>query len=94
MAKYLDKTLSEWEDLTERWHTDTTIKCTLQEYLELDDIEYLNIPNGDIIFPTGWDTEEKIERAILKSIKFIQGDPLEIKEPQPKQLSIFDFISR
>lgn len=52
------------------------------------------IPNGDIIFPTGWDTEEKIERAILKSIKFIQGDPLEIKEPQPKQLSIFDFISR
>lgn len=46
MAKYLDKTLSEWEDLTERWHTDTTIKCTLQEYLELDDIEYLKFAHG------------------------------------------------
>lgn len=46
MAKYLDKTISEWEALTERWHTDTTIKCTLQEYLELDDIEYLKFIHG------------------------------------------------
>ena len=51
------------------------------------------IPNGDIIFPTAWDTEEKQERVILKSMKFIQGEPLKIKEQQPKQLSIFDFIS-
>lgn len=51
------------------------------------------IPNGDIIFPTAWDTEEKRERIILKSKNFVQGEPLKIKEPQPKQLSIFDFIS-
>ncbi len=51
------------------------------------------IPNGNIIFPPSWDTEEKKERAILKSIKFIQGESLKIKEPQPKQLSIFEFIS-
>ena len=46
MAKYSDKTMSEWDALTERWHTDSTIKCTLQEYLELDDIEYLKFIHG------------------------------------------------
>ena len=51
------------------------------------------IPNGDIIFPISWDSEEKQERAILKSMKFIQGKPLVIKEPQPKQLTIFDFMN-
>lgn len=51
------------------------------------------VPNGDIIFPTGWDTEEKKKRSILKSMKFIQGEPLIVKEPQPKQMDIFDFIN-
>lgn len=46
MARYLDKTISEWDDLVEKWHTDATIKCTLQEYLELDDIEYLKYAHG------------------------------------------------
>lgn len=51
------------------------------------------IPNGDIIFPAAWDTEEKQGRAILKSMKLIQGEPLIIKAPQPKQMNIFDFIN-
>ena len=46
MMKYSDKTISEWEALTKRWHTDTTIKCSLQEYLELDDTEYLKFAHG------------------------------------------------
>lgn len=50
------------------------------------------IPNGNIIFPIGWDTDEKIEQAMLKSIKFITGKPLVIKAKQPEQMSIFDFI--
>lgn len=29
------------------------------------------IPDGDIIFPTSWDTDEKRENAMLKSFKFI-----------------------
>lgn len=48
MAKYSDKTIQEWDDLVEKWHTDATIKCTLQEYLELDDIEYLKFVHGII----------------------------------------------
>ena len=40
MAKYLDKTPDEWELLTEKWHEDETITCSLQEYLGLNDIEY------------------------------------------------------
>ena len=50
------------------------------------------ITGGGIIFPASWDREEKQEKAILKSIKIISGEPLVIKEPEPKQLSIFDFI--
>ncbi len=46
MAKYLDKTESEWDELVEKWHTDTAVECTLQEYLELDDIEYLKYAHG------------------------------------------------
>lgn len=42
MAKYIDKTQEEWDSLIDKWHTDD-IKCTLQEYLELDDIEYLRL---------------------------------------------------
>ena len=56
------------------------------------DSKGLYIPGGDIIFPPSWDTEEKQERAILKSYKFIKGEPLVVKEPEPVQLSIFDFM--
>ena len=51
------------------------------------------IPNGDIIFPTSWDTEEKREKAILKSFKFITGEPLVIKAKEPEQMNIFDYIT-
>lgn len=51
------------------------------------------IPNGDIILPPSWDTEEKRERAILKLCKFIKGEPLMVKTPEPIQLNIFDFIN-
>ena len=50
------------------------------------------IPNGNIIFPTSWDTDEKREKAMLKSIKFITGKPLVIKAKELEQMSIFDFI--
>lgn len=41
MAKYLDKTQKEWDDLVELWHSDASIDCSLQDFLELDDVEYL-----------------------------------------------------
>lgn len=50
------------------------------------------VPHGDIIFPPRWDTEEKTERAILKSYNFIKGDPLVVKAPEPRQITIFDFL--
>lgn len=46
MAKYLDKTEDEWADLVEKWNNNLTITCSLQEYLELDDIEYLKFAHG------------------------------------------------
>lgn len=46
MAKYLDKTNEEWDDLVDKWHSDNTISCSLQDYLELDDIEFLKLAHG------------------------------------------------
>ena len=46
MAKYLDKTESEWDELIAQWHNNPSIKCSLQEYLALNDIEYLKLMHG------------------------------------------------
>lgn len=46
MAKYLDKSREKWEDLVDLWHNDSSVTCSLQEYLELDDIEYLKFAHG------------------------------------------------
>ena len=46
MAKYLDKSREKWEDLVDQWHNDSSVTCSLQEYLELDDIEYLKFAHG------------------------------------------------
>lgn len=72
-------------------YMDFIITSNYFEHIRVEcDQNGMYVPNGDIIFPTGWDTEEKKERAVLK--KIIKGESLKIKEPQPKQLSIFDFI--
>lgn len=85
MAKYLDKTKSEWEELTELWHSDSSIKCSLQEYLDLNDIEYLkfvhgideqNITDEDIIqksseIARNVVTELVIKPAFDKAVQFI-----------------------
>lgn len=85
MAKYLDKTKSEWDELTERWHSDSSIKCSLQEYLNLNDIEYLkfvhgideqNITDEDIIqksseIAQNVITELVIKPAFDKAVQFI-----------------------
>lgn len=46
MPKYSDRSPKEWEDLTEKWHSDPTIQCSLQQFLGLSDIEYLRFAHG------------------------------------------------
>lgn len=76
-----------------RTYVDFIIKSNYLEHIRVQcDSKGLYIPGGDIIFPPSWDTEEKQERAILRSYKFIKGEPLVVKEPEPVQLSIFDFM--
>lgn len=78
----------------EKTYIDFIISSNYLEHIKVQcDKNGLFVPGGDIIFPASWDTEEKRERAILKSYKFIKGEPLVIKEPEPIQLNLFDFIS-
>lgn len=59
MAKYLDKTPEQWDKLVEQWHTDASIECSLQEFLELDDIEYMK-------YTLGISDEELSDEDVLK----------------------------
>ena len=61
MAKYMDKTQEEWDKLVVKWHEDTSITCSLQEFLELNDTEYLKMCM-DISEPDITD-EEVIKRS-------------------------------
>lgn len=52
--------------------------------------KYVN--GGDIILPIAW-SEEKKEKAILKSYKCATKKTSVIKPSEPVQLSLFDFLS-
>lgn len=46
MAKYLDKTQDEWDNLIEQWHSDETLTMSLSEFLGLNETEYLRLTHG------------------------------------------------
>lgn len=50
------------------------------------------VPNGDIIFPPSWDTDEKRGGAILKAYRPSLNKTDAQKEAIGRQLSIFDFV--
>lgn len=40
MAKFLDKTMDEWDDIAEQWHNDKSTNISLSEYMGLNEVEY------------------------------------------------------
>lgn len=87
MAKYLDKTEEEWEDLVKKWHTDSTIDCTLQEYLELDDIEYIK-------FAHGIDDKDISDEDVLKKSTEIVKDVVTELAIKPAIEKVVKYIKR
>lgn len=71
MAKFLDKTMDEWDDMAEEWHNDPTIELSLREYMELNEIEYLryvhNITNPNLT------DEQVIEEAGRRTREAVVG---------------------
>ncbi len=86
MAKYLDKTRTEWEELTEKWHSDASITCSLQEYLELDDIEYLKFVNGI-------DDENISNEDVLKKSSEIARDVVVELAIKPQLFKMANYIN-
>lgn len=41
MAKFLDKTMDEWDDIAAQWHNNDSTTLSLQDYMELNEIEYM-----------------------------------------------------
>ena len=71
MAKYLDKTPDEWEDLIEQWHNDNSLTMSLPEFLELDETEYMRLVHG--IDDANLTPEEIIEEAGRRTRQAVVG---------------------
>lgn len=71
MAKFLDKTQDEWDDLTEQWHNDKSLTISLQEFLELDDTEYLRFAHS--IDTPDLTPEEVLEESRYRTAQAVVG---------------------
>ena len=63
MAKFFYKTMDEWDDIVDKWHEDKNTEQTLQEYMGLNEIEFLrylhNITDPNL-------TDEEVEAEASK----------------------------
>lgn len=71
MAKYLDKTEDEWENLVEQWHNDESLTMSLPEFLELDETEYLRLVHS--IDTPNLTPEEVLEEARKRTAQAVVG---------------------
>lgn len=69
MAKFLNKTMEEWDDIAEQWHNDESIEVSLAEYMGLDEVEYMkylhnitapNISDEEVFEKAGRRTREAV----------------------------------
>lgn len=81
MAKYSDKTPDEWDVLIEKWHTDATITCSLQDYLELSDAEYMRLVHS-------LDDEKISDKEIYEGVRQIAKDVVTEMVIRPKLFSV------
>lgn len=77
MAKFLDKTTDEWDDIVEKWHNDESIEVSLPEYMGLDEVEYLkyvhnitdpNISDEEVLEEAGRRTREAVVGLTMQEI--------------------------
>lgn len=71
--------------MTDRYWAHIRVQC---------DEKWEFVPNGDIILPPSWDTEEKKGSALLKAYGASLGKGPDRKGTTGMQMSIFDFIDR
>lgn len=71
MAKFLDKTMDEWDDIAEEWHNDESITLSLKDYMGLNEIEYLRYVHS-ITDPDLTD-EQVIEEAGRRTREAVVG---------------------
>lgn len=69
MAKFLDKTMDEWDNIVEQWHNDESIEISLAEYMGLNEVEYMryvhnitepNLSNEEVYEEAGRRTREAV----------------------------------
>lgn len=56
------------------------------------DEKWKYVPNGDIIFPSSWDTEGKREGDVLKAYRPGLNKEKTGEESAERQMSVFDFV--
>lgn len=71
MAKFLDKTMDEWDDIAEQWHNDDTIEVPLSEYMGLNEVEYMRYVHN--ITEPNLSDEEVFEEAARRTREAVVG---------------------
>ena len=74
-------------------YIDFVMTSSYQAHIRVQcDEKWEYVPNGDIIFPPSWDTEEKRGGAVLKGYRTGLNKERAEKGQEGKQMSIFDFM--
>ena len=71
MAKFLDKTMDEWDDIAEQWHNDESIEMSLSEYMGLNEVEYMRYVHN--ITEPNLSDEEVFEKAGRRTREAVVG---------------------
>lgn len=74
-------------------YIDFVMTSSYQAHIRVQcDEKWKNVPNGDIIFPSSWDTEGKREGAVLKAYRPGLNKEKTEEESAERQMSVFDFV--
>lgn len=67
MAKYLDKSREKWEDLVDQWHNDSSVTCSLQEYLKFaHGIDEPDISDTEVLEKSAEITRDAVIELVIK----------------------------
>lgn len=71
MAKFLDKTMDEWDAIVEQWHNDDSIEVSLSEYMGLNEVEYMRYTHN--ITEPNLSSEEVFKEAGRRTREAVVG---------------------
>ena len=71
MSNFLDKTIDEWDNIAEQWHSNEFIDMPLEDYMGLNEVEYAKYVHN--ITDVNLSDEEVLEEAGRRTREAVAG---------------------